>query len=91
MHSPFVFDFILHVLNNKKNYTAPGELEDLRKKYISDKERLTVVDLGAGSRSGTSREKIKKMKGVDIQKLGPIDWSIPRSGDGFMTKNRERM
>ena len=57
MHSPFVFDFILHVLKNKKNYIAPAEVEELREKFISDKERLTVVDLGAGSRSGSGMEK----------------------------------
>ena len=57
MHSPFVFDFILHVLNNNKHYEAPQELEELRKKYLSDKEKLKMIDLGAGSRSGPVQEK----------------------------------
>ena len=34
MHSPFVFDFILNVLNNRQNYIPPPEIEDLRKELL---------------------------------------------------------
>jgi predicted O-methyltransferase YrrM len=57
MHSPFVFDFILNVLNNENHYEAPEEVESLRRKFLSDRTRLKQVDLGAGSRSGLSHEK----------------------------------
>ena len=57
MHSPFVFDFILQVLNNKNNYTAPSAIEILRKQLQNNQEILDIDDLGAGSRSGVSKRK----------------------------------
>ena len=57
MHSPFVFNFILNVLNNKSGYTPQPEIEELRKKLLSDKKLIEIEDLGAGSRSGTTQKK----------------------------------
>lgn len=57
MHSPFVFDFILHVLNNRKNYAAPAEVEVLRKQLKASNERLAITDLGAGSRVAAATHK----------------------------------
>ena len=56
MHSPFVFDFILHVLNNRKQYHPPRDLEELRKKYLSDPEKLMIQEMGAGTRKGRPGE-----------------------------------
>lgn len=55
IHSPFVFDFILHVINNKNDYQPPNEIEKLRKQLIYDTTKLTIEDLGAGSRKGLQR------------------------------------
>lgn len=60
MHSPFVFDFILHVLNNKKDYETPSEISRLRGKLLRDRRWLEVVDLGAGSRLMKSRQRMVK-------------------------------
>ena len=49
MHSPFVFDFITKVLNDKKDYPEYVWGEGLRGKYLTDYEILNVEDLGAGS------------------------------------------
>lgn len=57
MHSPFVFGFIEHVLNNKNKYEAPQQIEDLRKRLLSDKELLTIEDMGAGSRTSASNQR----------------------------------
>ena len=57
MHSPFVFDFILNVLNNKKAYKAPAEIEVLRKQLLTDATIVTMKDLGAGSRMQTSKQR----------------------------------
>jgi predicted O-methyltransferase YrrM len=57
MHSPFVFDFILNVLNNGKNYNPPGAIEDLRNELQKDHELLEVEDLGAGSRMSAAKTK----------------------------------
>ena len=57
MHSPFVFNFIQHVLNNKSGYQPPGAIEALREQLIRNKELLEIEDLGAGSRTGAKKER----------------------------------
>ena len=49
VHSPFVFDFIQHVLNDKKEYGCYGTIESQRKQLLRTKELIEVEDLGAGS------------------------------------------
>lgn len=57
MHSPFVFDFILHVLNDKSGYTPPADVEQLRKELEKDHTKLAITDLGAGSRTSAWKER----------------------------------
>jgi len=49
MHSPFVFEFITKVLNDKTKYPAYQQVEDLRKQLLKDQTVLTIEDFGAGS------------------------------------------
>ena len=49
MHSPFVFEFITKVLNDKTAYTEYAQVEALRKQLLNDNTVLKVEDLGAGS------------------------------------------
>lgn len=57
IHSPFVFEFITRILNDKTRYPAYEKVENLRKALLKDTQTLRVDDLGAGSRtdSGPSR------------------------------------
>lgn len=57
IHSPFVFDFITTVLNDKKNYPAYGQVESLRKHLLTRKELIAVDDFGAGSVTGAQRQR----------------------------------
>lgn len=57
MHSPFVFDFILRVLNNKQNYLPPPQIATLRRELRANHTILTIEDLGAGSRKSSSTKK----------------------------------
>jgi predicted O-methyltransferase YrrM len=57
MHSPFVFDFILNVLNNKSHYQPPAEIEQLRKQLLKDKSIIEIEEIGAGSRTSTSKHR----------------------------------
>lgn len=75
MHSPFVFDFILHVLNNSSGYKAPEEVEQLRQCLKKDSTMLTLDDMGAGSRiSSSSQKKIKQLAkaAVKPKKYGQV-------------------
>lgn len=73
MHSPFVFDFILHVLNNKKGYTPPAHIETLRKSLLKNVTEIEIEDLGAGSRKGTTKKRTVQQIGATAVK--PKKWS----------------
>lgn len=49
IHSPFVFDFVKHVLNDKQNYPAYQPIEKIRKQLLTDSTVIEVEDFGAGS------------------------------------------
>ncbi len=49
VHSPFVFDFIIHVLNDTKRYECYPKLESLRKQLLKNNTTIEVEDFGAGS------------------------------------------
>ncbi len=49
IHSPFVFDFVIHVLNDKKKYDCYDKIEALRKELNYDDTVIEVEDFGAGS------------------------------------------
>lgn len=49
VHSPFVFDFIRNVLNNKAEYPEYAVVENLRKKLLADNTPVPYEDYGAGS------------------------------------------
>lgn len=49
MHSPFVFEFITKILNDKTIYPEYKKVESLRKQLVNDNAILEVEDFGAGS------------------------------------------
>ena len=49
MHSPFVFEFITKILNDKTVYPEYEKVEALRNQLLNDKTVLEVEDFGAGS------------------------------------------
>ena len=57
VHSPFVFDFIKNVLNDKKEFDCYHSIEKLRKELSEDRRIIEVEDLGAGSLAVPNRQK----------------------------------
>ncbi|RYZ17066.1 MAG: class I SAM-dependent methyltransferase, partial [Chitinophagaceae bacterium] len=57
MHSPFIYSFIRNVLNDYSRYGVPAEVEHLRYQLRSDRTELIVEDLGAGSRTGATKQR----------------------------------
>jgi predicted O-methyltransferase YrrM len=55
IHSPFVFDFITKVLNDRTRYPAYDAIEELRRRLRTDDTPLEVQDLGAGSAYESTR------------------------------------
>lgn len=48
-HSPFVFEFITNVLNDRRNFSAYERVESLREQLLQDPIILHIEDFGAGS------------------------------------------
>jgi predicted O-methyltransferase YrrM len=60
IHSPFVFDFVIHVLNDANRYDCYDKIEPLRKQLLRDNSIIEVEDFGAGSAViPTAKRKIK--------------------------------
>lgn len=49
IHSPFVYDFVEQLLNDKKEYPCYKEIENRRKELLHDPATIEVEDFGAGS------------------------------------------
>lgn len=69
VHSPFVFDFIKNVLNNKKKYDTYRSIEKIRKGLLQDTTVVEVEDFGAGSTS--MRLNTRSVKDIASSSLKP--------------------
>lgn len=68
IHSPFVFDLVSRVFRNKIDPGIVLLIENIRKKNLSDKTSIRVLDLGAGSIISKSRQR----KVCDIAKYSSV-------------------
>lgn len=57
IHSPFVFQFINKILNDKTQYPAYTPVEALRKELKKDRTVLAIEDFGAGSVVDKTKER----------------------------------
>ena len=69
IHSPFVFDFIIHVLNDKKKYDCYSKIESLRNELLKKNDSIEVEDFGAGSAvMPFKNRRIKDIAGTSLKK-----------------------
>ena len=69
IHSPFVFDFIIHVLNDKKKYDCYSKIESLRNELLKKNDSIEVEDFGAGSPvMPFKNRRIKDIAGTSLKK-----------------------
>lgn len=73
IHSPFVFDLVVSVFNDKGSYYCYEPIETLRKEMLHSSEWITVIDLGAGSRKGNSDK--RKVSDIAKNALKPPKYS----------------
>jgi len=71
MHSPFVYDFIRHVLNGKTGET--DDIENLRRQLLRDGSEIFVEDFGAGSRLGGGQK--RKVADIARRALKPARYA----------------
>ena len=73
MHSPFVFEFIKFVLNDKKKYEVYTTIEKQRQILLKDKTVIQVEDFGAGSTIIKTKKRI--VKDIAASSLKPKKYS----------------
>ena len=69
IHSPFVFDFITNVLNDKRHFYPYDTIEYHRNRLYQNNELLTIEDLGAGSTVTKSNQ--RKVSSIARSALKP--------------------
>ena len=60
IHSPFVFDFVKNVLNDKTIYPSFSAIEQIRKDLLTDNTVIEVEDFGAGSSLFKTNKRVVK-------------------------------
>jgi predicted O-methyltransferase YrrM len=73
VHSPFVFDFIKYVLNDKKDHACYRLIEGYRKKLLTDQRLIEVDDHGAGS--AVIKSKKRYVKDIAASSLKPAKYA----------------
>ena len=63
IHSPFVFDFVKNILNDKRHFYAYSQIENLRQQLLNDKKIIEVEDFGAGSVIAKSKSNLLLLDG----------------------------
>jgi predicted O-methyltransferase YrrM len=73
VHSPFVFEFIKFILNDKKKYEVYSTIEKQRQVLLNDKTIIEVEDFGAGSTVIKTKQRI--VKDIAASSLKPKKYS----------------
>lgn len=68
VHSPFVFDFIKFVKNDRTKYSCYGSIEKLRRQLLNNHSVIDVQDFGAGSTIiKTNKRAVDKMAASSLK------------------------
>jgi predicted O-methyltransferase YrrM len=60
INSPFLYDLVTQVFDDKKSYPEYKKVEHLKKELLKNSEIIEVTDLGAGSKTGKQTERSVK-------------------------------
>jgi predicted O-methyltransferase YrrM len=73
VHSPFVYDFIRHVLMDKRDFRAYRQVEALRAELKNDNTIIDVEDFGAGS--GIDKTNRRSVASIARNAAKPQKWA----------------
>jgi predicted O-methyltransferase YrrM len=73
VHSPFVFEFITNILNDKREFDCFRFVEALREELKADNTEMNVPDFGAGSRMQLNNK--RKISAIAKSSLKPKKYS----------------
>ncbi len=69
IHSPFVYNFITQVIEDRRVYYAFSEIEYWRSQLLADPSQITVTDFGAGSHVHQGKQ--RRIKQIAKTALSP--------------------
>ncbi|PIY08548.1 MAG: SAM-dependent methyltransferase [Flexibacter sp. CG_4_10_14_3_um_filter_32_15] len=72
VYSPFIYELYTLAIQDKKEYYAFSELENLCQELISDRTQLEVTDFGAGSKIGSNKNSFNKRSISEIARHSAI-------------------
>jgi predicted O-methyltransferase YrrM len=72
IHSPFVFEFYTQVYKSKLSPFKISDINKLRNELLKDKSSISIKDLGAGSKSKSSK---KTVSSHAFRSLKPHKWA----------------
>ncbi len=64
IHSPFVFEFITKVLEDKNYYVSYHKVSELRKRLLANHNLIEIVDFGTGSGSKGYTTHLEKVRNI---------------------------
>ncbi len=73
VHSPYVFDFIKNILQDKDHYDCYSRIENIRKNLLNNNSAIEVEDFGAGSAVMKSNTRV--IKNIAASSLKPKKFS----------------
>lgn len=72
VHSPFVYNLVTKCFYNKTKFKAYNSLKSYKKSLLKNKTRISVIDLGPGSKKTTSKHRtiaeIAKTSGTTLKR-----------------------
>jgi len=72
VHSPFVYSLVTKCFYDKSNYPTYKELSSYRKALFSNRQKISIIDLGAGSRRSNAKQRsvmeIAKTSGTTLKR-----------------------
>lgn len=80
VHSPFVFEWITEVLEDRRNYYAFDAIEALRKKMLQSNTAITLTDFGAGPNGVFEGNKAPVLRPTTLRKVVRRSGSDARQG-----------
>ena len=87
IHSPFVFDFITKVLNDKRKFYAYTTIENCRSQLLADDRLLEIEDFGAGSVTGNKRQRSVSSIAKNAAKSKKIGQLLFRIANSYQPAN----
>ena len=64
IHSPFMYDFVTQVLNDKSTYEEYKQIDEVVRQYKRSEKTIEIIDFGAGSGNEPFEKRFRKISDI---------------------------